>query len=54
MTERLMPLALVVMLAVLSSGCQLIGNIFQAGFVVGILVVFGVVGLIVWGITRLF
>ncbi|MGE3277684.1 MAG: hypothetical protein AB7O67_21420 [Vicinamibacterales bacterium] len=54
MTERLAPLSMIVMLAVLASGCEIIGNIFQAGMVTGVLLVFAVIGLVVWLLSRLF
>lgn len=44
---------LLIMLMALS-GCELIGDIFQAGMAVGIIVVVVVVGLILWIVGRLF
>ncbi len=54
LTDRLVPLVLVVLLAVASAGCQLVGDIFQAGVVVGVLVVVLVLGVIFWLVRRLF
>jgi len=34
------------------SGCEIIGDIFQAGVWVGVLLVLGVLALIVWVISR--
>jgi len=34
------------------SGCELAGDIFQAGVWVGVLLVIGVVGLVVWLLSR--
>jgi hypothetical protein len=39
-------------LFLLFSGCEVIGGIFKAGVWVGILIVLGVIGLIVWLATR--
>jgi hypothetical protein len=39
-------------LFLLFSGCEVIGGIFKAGVWVGILIVLGVIGLIVWLVTR--
>jgi hypothetical protein len=36
------------------SGCELIGDIFQAGMAVGIIAVVVVVGLILWIVSKLF
>jgi hypothetical protein len=37
----------------LLSGCEAIGTIFKAGFWVGIIAVVAVIGLIVFGVTKL-
>jgi len=42
---------LLVMVMTLSS-CEVIGDIFQAGLAVGIIVVVAVVGLIIWLVSR--
>jgi hypothetical protein len=34
------------------AGCELIGDIFQAGFVVGIIIVLLIVGIIGWIMSR--
>ena len=34
------------------SSCQAIGDIFKAGVWVGVIIVVGVVGLIIWLVTR--
>ncbi len=52
--HRSVPLLLVVLLSIASAGCQLIGDIFQAGVVVGVLVVVVVLGLVGWLLSRLF
>ena len=43
---------LVVLLVTLSS-CEAIGDIFQAGMAVGVIVVVAVVGLIIWLVSRM-
>jgi hypothetical protein len=35
------------------SGCEIIGNIFKAGIWVGVLAVFAVIALVVWGAKSL-
>lgn len=42
----------ILMLAVLLPSCELIGDIFQAGFVTAIIVIVLVVGLILWLVSR--
>lgn len=44
-------ICLLVMIMTLSS-CEVIGDIFQAGMAVGIIVVIAVVALIIWLVTR--
>lgn len=44
-------LCLLVMVMTLSS-CELIGDIFQAGMFVGVLVVVAIVALIIWLVSR--
>jgi heme/copper-type cytochrome/quinol oxidase subunit 4 len=34
------------------SSCELVGDIFQAGMAVGIIVIIAVVGLVIWLISR--
>ena len=43
----------VVLLAVGAAGCELIGDIFQAGFVVGVIAVVLVIGLVGWLIAKM-
>lgn len=50
---NLVRLLLIVILAVSAAGCELIGDIFQAGMLVGVILVVLVVGIIVW-IARKF
>ena len=38
--------------AVALSGCEIAGDIFQAGVWVGVLLVFGIIALIVWMVSR--
>ena len=38
--------------AVTLTSCEVIGDIFQAGMAVGIIVVIAVVGLIIWLVSR--
>ena len=54
---RSVPLAQVVLLVVLglaTSGCQLVGDIFQAGMLVGIISVVLVLVLVGWLVSRMF
>ena len=41
-------LILVLMSTVLLGGCELVGDIFQAGMAVGVIAVVVVVGLVIW------
>jgi len=41
-----------VLSAVALSGCEIAGDIFQAGVWVGVLLVFGIIALIVWMVSR--
>lgn len=34
------------------SGCELVGDIFKAGVWVGVLLVLGVIGIVIWLVTR--
>ena len=38
--------------AVALSGCELIGDIFKAGVWVGVLLVLGVIGIMIWLISK--
>lgn len=40
-------------LTLMLSGCEIIGNIFKAGVWVGVLAVFAVIALVVWGVKSL-
>ena len=51
--KRPLWLYLVLLLAVASAGCDLVGDIFQAGFTVGLLVVALVAGLILFVVLKL-
>ena len=51
-TSRTATVALVAALALFSSGCEVIGDIFQAGFVVGIIVVVLLIAVIGWLISK--
>lgn len=50
--KRSLILPLLLFGATAVSGCELAGNIFQAGVWVGVLLVVGVAGLVVWLISR--
>lgn len=52
MKNRIIKLGFFAMLLSLVTGCELIGDIFQAGMAVGIFVVIAVVVLIIWLISR--
>lgn len=48
-----MPRLLLLLLLSLTAGaCELVGDIFQAGFVIGIVVVILIVAVLVWIINR--
>lgn len=42
----------ILMLAVLLPSCELIGDIFQAGFVTAIIVIVIIVGLVLWLVSK--
>lgn len=46
--------AVLALLALPLAGCEVIGDIFQAGMWTGVIAVVVVVGLIVYAVTRLF
>jgi hypothetical protein len=48
-----MPILLLIALALVSSGCELVGDIFQAGMAVGVIGVVLVVALAIYLISRL-
>jgi hypothetical protein len=52
MVRYLAPLVLLLLLLSMS-GCAVVGGIFKAGVWVGVLSVVVVVGLLLWGISRL-
>jgi hypothetical protein len=39
--------------AVALSGCEVIGDIFKAGVWVGVLLVLGVIGIVIWLVSRM-
>jgi hypothetical protein len=45
-------LSLLLVISFTMAGCELIGDIFQAGFVVGIIIVLLIVGIIGWIMSR--
>jgi uncharacterized membrane protein YdbT with pleckstrin-like domain len=45
-------LSLVLAVSFLTAGCELIGDIFQAGFVVGVIIILLVVAVIGWILSR--
>jgi energy-converting hydrogenase Eha subunit H len=45
-------LVLVLLLALATAGCELVGDIFQAGVWVGVVLVALVIGLVVWGFGK--
>lgn len=52
MTRRIFKLGFFAMLLSLVTGCEVIGDIFQAGMAVGIFIVIAVIVLIVWLINK--
>lgn len=45
-------LTLVLLLALASAGCELVGDIFQAGMWVGVIMVVLVIGLVLWLVGK--
>lgn len=45
-------LSLLLAISVFTAGCELIGDIFQAGFVVGIIIVLVIVAVVGWIISK--
>ncbi len=51
--ERFMRLLIIAVVPLLGlSGCEIVGDIFQAGVWVGVILVVGVIALIVWLVSR--
>jgi hypothetical protein len=48
----LLRITLLLALSIFTAGCELIGDIFQAGFVVGIIIVVVIVAVIGWIVSR--
>jgi hypothetical protein len=46
-------LYLIVMLAMMSAGCEIVGGIFKAGMWVGIIMVVLVIAIIMWVLRRI-
>jgi len=49
---RIYSLALLVVMALVSSGCELVGDIFQAGMAVGVILVVLAVGAVIWMVAK--
>ncbi|WAC42406.1 hypothetical protein [Pedobacter sp. SL55] len=52
--KKLMPLALVTLLATTLSSCELVEGIFKAGVWTGVILVVVVIALIIWLAAKLF
>ena len=52
MTNRIFKLGMFAMLLMMLTGCEAIGDIFQAGMAVGIFAVIAIVVIIVWIISK--
>jgi len=52
--KRYFPLAIIAFLCTTLTSCELIGDIFQAGMVTGIVVVVLVIALVIWLISKVF
>jgi len=52
--KRYFPLAIIAFLCTTLTSCELIGDIFKAGMVTGIIVVVLVIALIIWLISKIF
>ena len=48
-----LPISLLLLVVFIATGCELVGDIFEAGFTVGIIAVVLVVGLIIYLIRRM-
>ena len=49
---RICSVALLVLMALVSSGCELVGDIFQAGMAVGVILVVLAVGAVIWMVAK--
>lgn len=52
MQNRIIKLGLFTMMLGLLTGCELVGDIFEAGMWVGIIIVVAVIALVIWIISR--
>jgi hypothetical protein len=52
MQNRIIKLGMFAMLLSLITGCELVGDIFEAGMAVGIFIVIAVIVLIIWLISK--
>jgi hypothetical protein len=50
--RRAFPLSLLLALVAASAGCELVGDIFQAGMAVGVIVVVLALALVVWLVAK--
>jgi hypothetical protein len=51
-TATVRRISLLLALSLFTAGCELIGDIFQAGFVVGIIIVLVIVAIVGWILSR--
>lgn len=52
--NRIMPLALIALLALATSSCELVGDIFEAGVWSGVILVVGGILLVIFVLVKLF
>ena len=52
MNNRIIKLSFFAMLLSLVTGCEVIGDIFQAGMWVGIIIVVAIIALVLWLISK--
>ena len=52
--KRYFPLAIIAFLCTTLTSCEVIGDIFKAGMVTGIVVVVLVIALVIWLISKVF
>ena len=53
MENRIIKLGLIAMMFPLFTGCELVGDIFEAGVSVGIFIVIAVIAIIIWIVYKL-
>lgn len=52
MQNKIIKISLLAVVLTMFTGCELVGDIFQAGMAVGVFIVIAVIVLIIWLISR--